>query len=104
MFFLFISDEITDAKELYDRLLKAKAQWFDLGISLGLDYNTLITIDIEHCGESCACLYDMIAKRLKSNSPLTWEILCDCLKKITVRRYDVAFEIQREIGEHGNSF
>ena len=93
------SDEVIEVKEVYDRLIKAQVQWFDLGLSLGLDYNTLIQIDMEHCGESSACLYGMITERLKFDSPLTWKVLCDCLRKITVRRYDVALEIQQEIGK-----
>ena len=96
---VFNTDEITNIEEVCERLLEAHVQWFALGEALGLDYNTLITINVRHRGESWACLCDMIAERLQSDRPLTWEILCDCLKKITVRRNDVAAEIQQELGK-----
>ena len=88
-----------DHQEVYEQLVCASANWHDLGGALGLDQNTLKAIDIEYRGNTQDCLREMLTKRLQSGSHLSWEILCDCLRSRTVRREDVAEDIEKELGE-----
>ena len=68
-------------------------------MALGSDHNTLTSIDEENRGKNKVCLEKMIAQRLKDGGPLTWEKICECLKKNTVGRRDVATEIEKQLSE-----
>ena len=84
---------------VFERLINASTNWFNLGGALGLDVNTLSAIDRKYRGDVDDCLREMIAKRIQSGGPLTWIGLCDCLRSPTVKRNDVASEIEHRIGE-----
>ena len=90
---------IRSHQEVYVRLVGASANWYNLGGALGLDVNTLNAINSTCRGVVLDCLREMIAVRLQSGDALTWRELCDCLKSPTVKRNDVAEEIERQIGE-----
>ena len=83
---------------VYERLIGASLNWYDLGGALGLDINILDTIDYKYYGSAQNCLREMIAKRLQSGGPLIWRGLCDSLRSPTVKRNDVASEIEHQIG------
>ena len=68
-----------------------------------MDVNTLSAIDSAHHADVQICLREMLTKRLQSGGPLSWRVLCDCLKNPTVRRDDVAAKIEEEIGGHNRS-
>ena len=74
-------------------------QWHELGGALGLDQDTLSAIDTNHRGNVQVCLREMLTKRLQSGGPLSWRVLCDCLRSLTVNRGDVAAEIEQERGD-----
>ena len=73
-------------------------QWCELGGALGLDIDTLSTINCDHRHDVQTCLREMLTKRLQSGGPLSWKVLCDCLKSPTVKRNDLATEIEQKIG------
>ena len=89
---------LSDHQEVYERLFGVRVQWRNLGGALGLDQDTLSAIDTKHRGDVQVCLREMLAKRLQSGGPLSWRVLCDCLRSPTVRRHDVAAEIERGKG------
>ena len=93
----------SDHQEVFERLLSASVQWRELGGALGLDQDTLSAIDTDHRGIVKVCLCDMLTKRLQSDSPLSWRVLCDCLKSPTVGRDDVAATVLKELGEQYSS-
>ena len=100
---LSYTDVITlnDYQEVYERLIGVSAKWRDLGLALGVDFNTLCAIDIKYRGDVQDCLREMIDKRLQSGGPLSWGDLCDCLRSPSVKRCacDVAAEIEQEMGK-----
>ena len=95
------TDTITasDHQEVFERLVGVSVQWRELGGALGLDQDTLSAIDTNHRGNVQDCLREMLTKRLQSGGPLSWRVLCDCLRSPTVRRDDVAAEIERGRGD-----
>ena len=80
-----------------EKLHDARVQWFPLGLALGSDHNTLTSIEEENRRKNKVCLGKMIAQRLKDGGPLTWKKICECLKKKTVGRRDVATEIEEQL-------
>ena len=95
------TDTITasDHQEVFERLVGVSVQWRELGGALGLDQDTLSAIDTNHHGNVQVCLREMLTKRLQSGGPLSWRVLCDCLRSPTVRRDDVAAEIEQGRGD-----
>ena len=89
---------LSDHQEVCKRLVGASVKWYDLGRALGLDQDTLSVIDVKYGGDVQYCLHEMLTKRLLSDDPLSWRILCDCLRSSGVRREDVAMEIEKTIG------
>ena len=101
VFYTSCTDTITasDHQEVFERLVGVSVQWRELGGALGLDQDTLSAIDTNHRGNVQVCLREMLTKRLQSGGPLSWRVLCDCLRSPTVRRNDVAAEIERGRGD-----
>ena len=98
MYFTCTDITLSDHQEVYERLVGVRVQWRDLGGALGLDQDTLSAIDTMHRGDVQVCLREMLIKRLQSGGPLSWRVLCDCLRSPTVKRHDVAEEIEQKIG------
>ena len=80
-------------------MIGVSVQWREFGGALGLDQDTLSAIDTDHRGNVQVCLREMLIKRLQIGHPLSWKILCDCLRSPTVKRGDVAAEIEQERGD-----
>ena len=89
---------LSDHQEVYEKLDKVSVQWRELGGALELDQGTLSAIEIQSPQEHS--LYGMLIKRLQSGGPLSWRVLCDCLRSPAVGRDDVAAEIEKEIGTY----
>ena len=68
-----------------------------------MDQNTLSSIDSRHHRDVQSCLREMLIRRLQWGSPLSWRVLCDCLRSPTVGRDDVAAEIEQGIGRQFNT-
>ena len=98
MYFACTDITLSDHQGVYERLVGVSVQWRELGGALGLDQDTLSAIDTKHRGDVQVCLREMLTKRLQSGGPLSWRVLCDCLRSPTVRRDDVAEEIEQELG------
>ena len=88
---------MSDHQKVYERVLNVCAGWRNLGGALGVDYHTLDTIESDHSGNAQNCLRIMLARRIESEFCLTWGELCCCLRSCTVKRNDVAANIEKEI-------
>ncbi len=83
---------LNDLNSVYKNLIKAAGNWFNLGLDLGLGFDTLDNISEKH-RDNQTCLRDMIAARLKTG-PLTYSDICQSLRAPTVARNDVAEAIE----------
>ena len=86
---------INDLDEVYSATVDASSEWFELGLALKIQHPTLTNFRKDH-HSSDKCLLEMLAHRLKLTPPLTWGHLCECLRKNTVNRHDVAEAITRK--------
>ena len=84
-----------DLKYIQEALYDAHTHWYDIGLELDVDPETLKTISTEHSspGER---LREMILLRLKS-STLTWRLIIESLRSKIVARNDVANNIEQEL-------
>ena len=94
--FFCIGTKLTydDFDVVRNELFKARTKWYEMGLTLKMDNETLRSIEIRHCNDPDKCLEEMIKRCLKGDS-LSWEDLCDCLRAPTVRRNDLAEEISK---------
>ena len=62
----------------------AKEKWEEIGLDLGLSYETLCRIKTTRKGEPGQCLYNTISDWLhhKGNSRITWRTIINTLKKV----------------------
>ena len=83
--------------DLFEKLKPCSSKWFNLGLALGLEYDSLKSIQDEYRGNPDTCLREMLAARLTSyETPLTLCTLCSCLRKSTVGKGNLAEEIERD--------
>ncbi len=86
---------LNDLPSVYEKLIKAAVQWFNLGLELELSFDILNNISDKHQNNQ-TCLREMIAARLKTGPPLTYSDICRSLRASTVARNDVAEAIEME--------
>ena len=91
LFFVASILTIDDLNLVYQNLVRAAGKWFDLGLDLGLDFDTLDNIKHQ---ENQTNLREMIAARLHTG-PLTYFDICQSLRTPTVNRNDVAEAIEK---------
>ena len=87
-----------DLPTVYDNLYDARTKWREIGMQLKLDKDTLqcIESETESQDHNSKCLRKMLTHHLEAvECPLTWELLCDCLRSPTVSRNDVAEKIEQ---------
>ncbi|XP_064402664.1 uncharacterized protein LOC135348400 isoform X9 [Halichondria panicea] len=85
-----------DIQTIRDSLKNASKDWFDLGLALGMNITDLKDIEDQHANNKRR-LTEMVGKRLEVTDPehpMTWPYICDCLRRPTVARNDVAKEIE----------
>ncbi len=85
-----------DIQTICESLKDASKDWFDLGLALGVKSNDLENIEDEY-RHNKRRLMKVVAKRLEANDPehpMTWPYICECLRRPTVERNDVAEEIE----------
>ena len=90
-------------------MFKARTEWRNIGMTLGVDHNTLFAIDRKYSSDPDYCLREMLAHcldspdsltwahRIKATDSLTWGHLCKTLRHDSVRRNDVADEIEGSV-------
>ncbi|XP_064407367.1 uncharacterized protein LOC135352115 isoform X2 [Halichondria panicea] len=85
-----------DIQIIRDSLKNASKDWFDLGLALGMNITDLKDIEDQHASNKRR-LTEMVVKRLEVTDPehpMTWPYICECLRRPTVERNDVAEEIE----------
>ena len=83
-----------DILTICEKLRSASKDWFNLGLALGLKLFELENIQDQSTYNVCR-LTMIVAKRLEiTDPPMTWPYICECLRKPTVERNDVAEEIE----------
>ncbi len=86
---------IDNLNSVYEKLIEAAGNWFDLGLALGLGHSTLNDIRDDH-HRNKDCLREMLAVRLKTVPLITYSEICQSLRSPTVNRNDVAEAIEKE--------
>ena len=79
---------------VYTKLYDAQNKWFDIGLALNISYSTLESIESEKQNNSDR-LRRMLAHRIQSGGPITWANLSDCLRHPTIKRNDLAKDIDQ---------
>ena len=85
-----------DFNTICERLKTATYNWFNLGLALEVNYYVLKNIESRY-QDNKRRLMEMVAKRLEVTDPehpMTWPYICECLRRPTVERNDVAEEIE----------
>ncbi len=78
----------------HDLLWSARSEWYNLGIALGVDPNTLEVIKITNPSNSDDCFNAMLKSCSETNTSLTWSGVCEALRKPSVAHNDVAESIE----------
>ena len=83
-----------DILTICENLRSASKDWFNLGLALGMKFYELENIRDRSTDNVCR-LTMIVAKRLEvTDPPMTWPYICECLRRPTVERNDVAEEIE----------
>ena len=92
-----------DLNDVYKSLYDARTRWYDIGMELEIDPETLKCISIEQREVIDKCLKEMILFRLKFPfqfpSALTWKQVVESLRTKVVDRNDVANNIEQWLSE-----
>ena len=78
---------------MYEKARSASPNWFNFGLALELDYTDLTNYRETYLGNNDVCLHEVLALQLQSGT-LTWGGICAALRHSTVKRNDVAVEIE----------
>ena len=75
----------------------ARLQWFNLGLQLGVDYDTLAAIRRNFKNETDDCFTEMLSKWLRmTDPPPTYERLIAALEEGVVGYPDIAKKVKEE--------
>ena len=77
-------------KDILDSISTVAADWFNLGVALGLPYHTLKRIESDYPRDAPRCLTEMIIAWLQKSSQPTWQGLVLALMSPLVNRGDIA--------------
>ena len=72
----------------------ARKEWYNLGIALEVDPNTLEGIRITNQNNCDDCFNVMLKSCSETNSSITWSGVCEALRKQSVACNDVAESIE----------
>ena len=89
------SDE-RSLKTILDSISTVAADWFNLGVALGLSYSTLKTIESDYPRDAPRCLTEMLIAWLRNSSQPTWRGLVLALESPLVNRVDIATTIAKD--------
>ena len=88
-----------DILSICEKLESVSKDWFNLGLAFGVDPIQLMSIRDQY-RHNKRRLTEMVGKRLQFNNPdhpMTWPYICECLRRPTVERNDVAKEIEGKV-------
>ena len=84
---------IDDLQDVFSRIIKAKKNWFELGLDLGIQADILEGIE-SYKNSDKAHLREMLTHWLRSSPSRTWKDICDALRSDTVRQDVLADAIE----------
>ena len=83
-----------DVLTICESLNNASNDWFNLGLALGMKFAGLKNIQ-DRYSDNNRRLTEVVGKRLQvTDPPMTWPYICECLRRPTIERNDVAEEIE----------
>ena len=85
---------------IVDTIHTLTAQWFNLGLALGLFYSKLRQIESNFPRDSFRCLTEMVAMWLKNSSHPSWRKLTFALRLPSVRGVGIANRIAVDHPSH----
>ena len=105
MYYNCIVSNISDQHSLYtvlNSISTLAAEWFNLGVALGLCHSTLKTIEHNYSGNAHRCLTEMVNYWLqkKDNSRPSWRELASALSSPLMNRIEIANMIATEHPSH----
>ena len=87
-------------RTILDSISTLTAEWFNLGVTLGLSYDTLKIIESNYTGSGDArrCQTEMVIAwlQMKDNSQPSWQSLASALSSPSVGRIEIATMIAAE--------
>ena len=86
---------IEGLQDIYSLLIKAAKDWFELGLALGIQVDTLEGIDSNKNSDK-ARLREMLTHWLRSSPSRTWSDICNGLRSDTVQQDNLADTIQEK--------
>ena len=88
-------------RTILDTISTIAAQWFNLGVALGLSSDTLKTIESNH-RDTHRCLTEMVIAwlQMKDNSQPSWQSLASALSSPSVGRIEIATMIATKHPPH----
>ena len=95
------SDE-RSLRTILDSISTLTAEWFNLGVALGLFPGTLRGIEFNYQGEARRCLTEMVITwlQMEDNSQPSWRSLVSALSSPKVNRNEIATMIAAEHPAH----
>ena len=78
---------------IVDTIHTLTAQWFNLGLALGLSYNSLRTIESNFPRDSLRYLTEIVQLWLQNSSHPSWRGLVSALRSPSLNRIDIADRI-----------
>ena len=80
------------------KLQPASSKWYNIGLGLNLDVDTLDNIQHSNANDQDDCLRECLTIYLQKATP-SWSDIVNALKQRSVRHSALALEIQEEIGK-----
>ena len=88
-------------RTILDSISTLTAEWFKLGVALGLSYGTLRTIESNY-RDAHRCQTEMVIAwlQMKDNSQPSWQSLASALSSPSVSRIEIATMVAAEHVSH----
>ena len=98
LYFVYNLSEQCSLKAALDSISTLTAEWFNLGVALGLSSGTLREIQYNHPRDARRCLTEMMIAwlQIKDNSQPSWKSLASALSSPLVNRIEIATMIAAE--------
>ena len=92
-----LSDECS-LRSILDSISTLTAEWFNLGVALGLSSGTLRELESNYRGDARRCLTEMVIVwlQMKDNAQPSWQALASALSSPLVNRIEIANMIAAE--------
>ena len=88
-------------RTILDSISTLTADWFNLGVALGLSYDTLKIIESNY-RDACRCQTEMVMAwlQMKDNSQPSWQALASALSSPFINRIEIATMIASDHPAH----